>query len=69
NKLNVKEAIDFIAETWDYVNNMTIKNCWQKTGILLSVHDSEVAIASQYLESNIKINNNEIVMIIARMII
>ena len=36
NKLNVKEAIDFIAEAWDNVTQTTIRNCWKKTGILPS---------------------------------
>ena len=36
NKLNVKEAIDYIAEAWNNVTPMTIHNCWMKTGILSS---------------------------------
>ncbi|CAB4464116.1 unnamed protein product [Rhizophagus irregularis] len=36
NKLNIKEAIDYIAEAWNSVNQTTIRNCWIKTGILPS---------------------------------
>ncbi|CAB5367834.1 unnamed protein product [Rhizophagus irregularis] len=36
NKLNVKEAIDYIAEAWNSVSSTTIRNCWIKTGILPS---------------------------------
>ena len=38
NKLNIKEAIDFVAEAWNNVTQTTIQNCWKKTGILSS-HD------------------------------
>ncbi|CAB4441110.1 unnamed protein product [Rhizophagus irregularis] len=34
NKLNIKEAIDYIAEAWEDVTPTTIQNCWKKTGIL-----------------------------------
>ncbi|GBC53773.2 tigger transposable element-derived protein 6-like [Rhizophagus irregularis DAOM 181602=DAOM 197198] len=36
NKLNVKEAIDQIAKSWNNVTEITIQNCWKKTGILPS---------------------------------
>ncbi|CAB5372344.1 unnamed protein product [Rhizophagus irregularis] len=36
NKLNIKEAIDYIAEAWENVTQTTIRNCWVKTGILPS---------------------------------
>ncbi|CAB5293589.1 unnamed protein product [Rhizophagus irregularis] len=36
NKLNIKEAIDYIAEAWENVTQTTIQNCWVKTGILPS---------------------------------
>ena len=35
NKLNVKQAIDYIAQAWDDVSVTTIRNCWHATGILL----------------------------------
>ncbi|CAB4481139.1 unnamed protein product [Rhizophagus irregularis] len=31
NKLNIKEAIDYIAESWNNVTPTTIQNCWIKT--------------------------------------
>ncbi|CAB4384522.1 unnamed protein product [Rhizophagus irregularis] len=34
NKLNIKEAIDYIAEAWEDVTPTTIQNCWKKIGIL-----------------------------------
>ncbi|CAB5393057.1 unnamed protein product [Rhizophagus irregularis] len=39
NKLNIKEAIDYIAESWNNVTPTTIQNCWIKTGILPSCDD------------------------------
>src|SRR2546421_490202 len=35
NKLNVKQAINYIAQAWDDVSVTTIQNCWHATGILL----------------------------------
>ena len=39
NKLNIKEAIDYITEAWENVTQITIRNCWLKTGILPSYDD------------------------------
>ncbi|CAB4481133.1 unnamed protein product [Rhizophagus irregularis] len=39
NKLNLKEAIDYIAEGWNNVTQKTIRNCWIKTGILPTYDD------------------------------
>ena len=33
-KLNVKEAIELIADAWEKVKPSTINNCWKNTGIL-----------------------------------
>ena len=30
----MKEAIDHIALAWNNVSQITIQNCWNKTGIL-----------------------------------
>jgi hypothetical protein len=49
------------------VSETTISNCWRKTGILPRAPDSEIATASQYLESDIEIDNNEIATIIANL--
>ncbi|CAG8454868.1 2433_t:CDS:2, partial [Scutellospora calospora] len=32
--LNIKNAIDFTATAWKKVTSQTIRNCWEKTGIL-----------------------------------
>lgn len=40
NKLNVKESIDLIAESWSNVTETTIQNCWKKTGILPSINEN-----------------------------
>jgi len=45
--LNIKEAIDFIAEAWDNVSSMTINNCWYKTEILPGASDSDDKSMSQ----------------------
>ena len=37
--MNVKEAIDYIAEAWNNVTPTTIQNCWLKTGILPSYNE------------------------------
>ncbi|CAB4393707.1 unnamed protein product [Rhizophagus irregularis] len=42
NKLNIKEAIDYIAEGWNNVTQKTIRNCWIKTGILSTYNDDDV---------------------------
>lgn len=42
NKLNIKEAIDYIAERWNNVTQKTIKNCQIKTGILSTYDDDEI---------------------------
>ena len=34
NKIDIKQAIDYIARSWDEVSSNTIYNCWYKTGIL-----------------------------------
>jgi hypothetical protein len=49
------------------VSETTISNCWRKTGILPRAPDSEIATVSQYLESDIEIDNNEIATIIANL--
>ena len=34
NKINIKQAIDYVVRSWDEVTTTTIVNCWNKTGIL-----------------------------------
>jgi hypothetical protein len=42
NKINVKEAMEYVAQSWDSVKAETIINCWRKTGILPTVNDNAV---------------------------
>ena len=35
-KVNIKNAIDYLADAWENVTDETIFNCWVKTGILPS---------------------------------
>lgn len=46
-KINIKEAIDYIAESWDCVTEETVQNCWKKTGILPSLSDEDRDSSSQ----------------------
>ena len=46
-KINIKEAIDYVAEAWDSVTEETVLNCWRKTGILPSLSDEDRDNASQ----------------------
>ncbi|CAG8854279.1 2540_t:CDS:2, partial [Gigaspora margarita] len=51
-KLNVLEAINFIGDAWKSVTQQTIRNCWEKTGILPN-SEPETAIEEQRnLEKN-----------------
>ncbi|CAB4419839.1 unnamed protein product [Rhizophagus irregularis] len=49
NKLDIKQAIDYIAEAWENVEQQTIRNCWDETGIVSnsnpeSIQETRVAI-------------------------
>ncbi|GES94707.1 tigger transposable element-derived protein 6-like [Rhizophagus clarus] len=44
NKINVKEAMEYVAQAWDSVKVETIVNCWQKTGILPNNSDDDNGI-------------------------
>ncbi|GES96197.1 tigger transposable element-derived protein 6-like [Rhizophagus clarus] len=44
NKLNIKEAINYIADAWSNVTQTTIQNCWIKTGILPSGNIKDIDI-------------------------
>jgi len=46
-KVNIKKAIDYLADAWDNVTDETIFNCWVKTGILPSTTENDVADAIQ----------------------
>jgi hypothetical protein len=42
NKLNVKQAIDYVAQSWSEVTSITIQNCWHKTDILPHTQELEI---------------------------
>ena len=46
-KINIKEAIDYLADSWQNVTEETIFNCWKKTGILPSSTNEDVTNATQ----------------------
>jgi hypothetical protein len=46
-KVNIKEAVDYLADAWENVSSDTIFNCWVKTGILPSTNDNDIANATQ----------------------
>ena len=46
-KINIKEAIDYVSEAWGHVTEETVQNCWKKTGILPSLTNEEVDDAAQ----------------------
>lgn len=47
-KVNIKEAVDYLADAWENVSSDTIFNCWVKTGILPSTTDNDIADAIQF---------------------
>ena len=42
NKLNIKQAIDYVAQSWFEVTPITVQNCWQKTDICCNTQESEI---------------------------
>ena len=42
NKINVKEAIEYVTKAWDLVTIETITNYWWKTGILLIINNDNI---------------------------
>ena len=46
-KVNIKEAVDYLADAWENVSSDTIFNCWVKTGILPSTNDNDIANTMQ----------------------
>ncbi|GES85616.1 CENP-B homolog protein 2-like [Rhizophagus clarus] len=46
-KVNIKEAVDYLADAWENVSGDMIFNCWVKTGILPSTTDNDIADATQ----------------------
>lgn len=46
-KINIKEAIDYLADAWKNVTEETIINCWIKTGILPTSSNEDIIDAMQ----------------------
>nr|CAG8435620.1 13587_t:CDS:1 [Entrophospora candida] len=61
-KLNVKEAIYFIAEAWNNVTETTIQNCWIKTGILPNSNDI-IMVNVNIQGSELDDNENNIIIL------
>ena len=49
-KINIKAAINYVAEAWSCVIEQTVLNCWRKTGILPSLSDEDIDDALQIQE-------------------
>ena len=47
-KINIKEAIDYLADAWKNVTEETIINCWLKTGILPTLSNEDIAGAMEF---------------------
>ncbi|CAG8845087.1 10738_t:CDS:2, partial [Gigaspora margarita] len=45
---NMPLTIDFIARSWNDVSNTTIKNCWNSTGILSNITNSDKLEPEQF---------------------
>jgi hypothetical protein len=60
NKINIKQAIDYVVRSWDEVTATTIVNCWNKTGILpCSIDNNQTEYVVE--EPNEQLEINEII--------
>ena len=53
-KINVRQAIDFVVQAWEKVEAQTIANCWQSTG-LLSNPSAEAQQEVEQLTKNMQV--------------
>ena len=60
NKLNVKQAIDYVAQSWSEVTSITIQNCWHKTDILSHTQELELPSVTNIL-GNLPANTQALV--------
>ncbi|CAG8636556.1 9020_t:CDS:2 [Paraglomus brasilianum] len=60
-KINVKQAIEYIALAWENISADTIKNCWRHTGVLPPVCDDTNMMDIAGSEMN---QENEIEMLV-----
>ncbi|CAG8810093.1 28125_t:CDS:2, partial [Racocetra persica] len=58
-KLMLREAINFISDTWDDVNDITIKNCWKTTRIMPKASESN-EYKEEEVEDLLIENNSEV---------
>ena len=57
--MNIKEAIDYIADAWNNVTQTTIENCWIKTGILASDNINDIDNVNNNNDINLDLNELE----------
>ncbi|RIB16355.1 hypothetical protein C2G38_2038638 [Gigaspora rosea] len=57
NKLNIKDAIYYVSECWNDIENSVIVNCWRKTGILVPISREEIEVATD--RQNISLEQQE----------
>ncbi|CAG8807913.1 17515_t:CDS:2, partial [Dentiscutata erythropus] len=60
NKLNIKEAIEYVAASWDKVDESTIVNCWKKMEILPMVSNVKVELTQNIHLQLLEEEENEI---------
>ena len=73
NKLNVRQAIDFISNSCNEVTDITIQNCWRKMGILPDTNEIEMPDANkiemelEYQDTDNNLDDDEVADIIANL--
>ena len=53
--MNIKQAIEFIAEAWENVEKQTIRNCWKKTEIVSNFNFEPIQEEQAIIQSNLDI--------------
>ena len=59
-RINIKKAINYVAEAWNHVTEETVLNCWRKTGILPSLSNENRDDASQIQQEEMDIKKADI---------
>ncbi|CAB4430385.1 unnamed protein product [Rhizophagus irregularis] len=60
NKLDIKQAIDYIAEAWENVEQQTIHNCWDETGIVSNSNPESIQETRVTIQRGLGVLVNEI---------
>ncbi|CAG8474861.1 6202_t:CDS:2 [Dentiscutata erythropus] len=60
NKLNLKQAIDYISDAWGAIDDEVVINCWKKTGILPAVENEEIIGASEFQDEENLLENDDL---------